>query len=61
MIPSNCVQYLCRAECLEVLQSEERNERADVFSKPGRGVQLWVGLAVTPRHGRYNDRLQIFT
>lgn len=61
MIPPNNVQYLRRAKCLKVLQSEERNERADVLGKPGCGVQFRVGLAVTPRHDRYNHRLQTFT
>lgn len=61
MIPPNNVQYLRRAKCLKVLQSEERNERADVLGKPGCGVQFRVGLAVTPRHDRCNDRLQTFT
>lgn len=61
MIPPNNVQYLRSAKCLKVLQSEERNERADVLGKPGCGVQFRVGLAVTPRHDRYNHRLQTFT
>lgn len=60
MSPKHVSQiYLLRTKCLEILQRQELQKGADVFGKPGCGVELWIAGVITSRPVGWNDKNKI--
>lgn len=51
--------YLLRTKCLKIFQRQELQKEANVFGKPGCGIELWVAGVIASRHVGWNDKTEI--